>query len=116
MLKRLARLGSALIMPRSGDANPIFVMQLAVSAVGMVLSASMLFMGRDPAIYLPVVTSIVGYWLPAPKKPVQQSPSAMAEVADNDNTPATAARSAEDSAVVLSTARSNNAPRQESLS
>lgn len=48
---------------------PLFAMQLLVSAVGMGLSVVMLAMGRDPAVYLPVVTSIVGYWLPAPKRP-----------------------------------------------
>lgn len=48
---------------------PVFAVQLAVSAVGMALSVGMLFLGRDPAVYLPVVTSIVGYWLPAPKRP-----------------------------------------------
>jgi hypothetical protein len=51
--------------------DTVFRVQLAVSAVGLVLSAGMLIAGRDPAVYLPVVTSIVGYWLPAPSKAQQ---------------------------------------------
>ena len=48
---------------------PLFAMQLVVSLAGLGLGTAMLFMGKDPAVYLPVVTSIVGYWLPAPKRP-----------------------------------------------
>lgn len=48
---------------------PVFVMQLAVSVVGMGLSVARLIMGGEAAVYLPVVTSIVGYWLPAPRRP-----------------------------------------------
>lgn len=44
-------------------------MQLFVSIVGMVTSVGLVWMGRDPAVYLPIATSIIGYWLPAPKKP-----------------------------------------------
>lgn len=58
---------------------PLFTMQLTVSAVGMALSATMLAMGRDPAVYLPVLTSIIGYWLPAPKRPPEPFPLAPAE-------------------------------------
>lgn len=53
----------------SNGSSALFGMQLLVSGVGMVLSAGMLLMGRDPAIYLPIVTSIIGYWLPAPRAP-----------------------------------------------
>lgn len=59
---------------------PIFTMQLAVSVVGMGLSVTMLATGKDPAVYLPIVTSIIGYWLPAPKKPVVEAPTASSEV------------------------------------
>lgn len=45
-----------------------FGMQVAVSAAGMALGTGMLLTGRgDPAVYLPIVTSIIGYWLPAPR-------------------------------------------------
>lgn len=50
---------------------PIFAMQILVSVVGMVTSVGMLWLGRDPAVYLPITTSIIGYWLPAPKKPMR---------------------------------------------
>lgn len=51
-------------------ADPVFAIQLVVSVVGLGLSVAMLLTGRETAAYLPVVTSIIGYWLPAPgKKP-----------------------------------------------
>lgn len=49
---------------------PVFFMQVAVSAVGLGLSCAMLAQGRDAGVYLPVLTSIVAYWLPAPRRPV----------------------------------------------
>lgn len=40
----------------------------AASAVGVAVSVGMLACGRgDPAVCLPVVTLIVGYWLPSPR-------------------------------------------------
>lgn len=64
---------------------PIFTMQLAVSLAGMGLSAGMLFAGRDPAIYLPVITSIIGYWLPAPKKPDNRPETASSSTVQGTN-------------------------------
>lgn len=48
---------------------PVFTVQVLISATGMALCATMLAIGRDAAVYLPVVTSIVAYWLPAPTRP-----------------------------------------------
>ncbi len=48
--------------------DPVFKVQLGISVLGLVLSTAMLAAGRDPAIYLPVLTSIIGYWLPAPRR------------------------------------------------
>lgn len=48
--------------------DPVFCVQLAVSVLGLALSTGMLIAGRDAAVYLPVLTSIVGYWLPAPRR------------------------------------------------
>lgn len=53
----------------------VFRMQLLVSGAGMLLGVGMLFMGRDPAVYLPLVTSIIGYWLPAPQHPGDERPA-----------------------------------------
>lgn len=47
--------------------NIIFITQAAFSATGMVFSISMIAAGKDPGIYLPVITGILGYWLPSPK-------------------------------------------------
>lgn len=49
-------------------ADHVFRVQLGISVLGLVLSTVMLAAGRDPAIYLPVLTSIIGYWLPAPRR------------------------------------------------
>lgn len=62
---RVLRLASALLRPRQAWG---FGMQVAVSAAGMALGVGMLASGRgDAAVYLPIVTSIIGYWLPAPR-------------------------------------------------
>lgn len=53
-----------------------FGVQAAVSLAAIALSAGMLASGRgDAAVYLPVLTSIVGYWLPAPRWPKTVSPA-----------------------------------------
>lgn len=44
-------------------------MQLLVSGAGLALSVGMLASGRGEAsVYLPLLTSIIGYWLPAPRR------------------------------------------------
>ena len=43
-----------------------FFMQAAFSGIGMVFSAIMLFIGKEPSIYLPIFTSILFSWLPSP--------------------------------------------------
>lgn len=45
-----------------------YTVQLVVSMSGLALSAVMLLSGSDPAIYVPVAASIIGYWLPAPRR------------------------------------------------
>lgn len=54
----------------------VFRMQVGVSLVGLAVCAGMLAAGRDPAIYLPVLTSIVGYWLPSPSRTPSPPPPA----------------------------------------
>jgi hypothetical protein len=54
----------------------LFRVQLVVSGVGMALGVGMLIAGRDAAVYLPLVTSIIGYWLPAPQHPGDDPPPA----------------------------------------
>ena len=67
---------------------PVFAVQCAASCVGLALSAAMLIAGRDPAVYLPVMTSIIGYWLPAPRKPARQDPAeSVASVATHAGPP-----------------------------
>jgi hypothetical protein len=59
----------------------VFKVQLGVSAFVLVLSTGMLIAGRDAAAYLPIITSIVGYWLPAPsRQPQQQSVQSEASI------------------------------------
>lgn len=57
--------------PQSSDAARVamnnFEMQAIISLSVMTFSMGMLASGRgEPAAYLPVVTSVMAYWLPSP--------------------------------------------------
>lgn len=54
----------------------VFYFQAAISSTVICFSIAMLVTGHDPGVYLPIVTSIVGYWLPAPSLPKTISPEA----------------------------------------
>lgn len=46
-----------------------FEVQVAMSASMMLFSMTMLVTKRgEPGVYLPVITSIIGYWSPSPTK------------------------------------------------
>ena len=64
----------------------VFGMQAGMSVMVAVFSISMLASGRAESVYLPVLTSIVGYWLPAPRyrkpAPAPRAADADAAVAD----------------------------------
>lgn len=70
-----ASAASAAASAAAGAANwatggcPLFAMQVAVSTACLAFGLAMLAVGRDPAVYLPIVTSVVWYWLPAPRRP-----------------------------------------------
>ena len=69
----------------------LFGIQVGVSLTGLALGVGMLACGKDPAIYLPVVMSIVGLWLPTPKPcaaevpPVAAPQSSASSVGSPDN-------------------------------
>jgi hypothetical protein len=44
----------------------LFLSQFFFSAVGVGFSISMLVRGKDPSIYLPILTTIIGVWTPNP--------------------------------------------------
>ena len=44
-----------------------YAVQVVLSGMGMALGVGMLALGRDPAVFLPLVSSIIAYWLPAPR-------------------------------------------------
>lgn len=52
-----------------------FVVQAGVSFAGLALCGGMLAAGQDPAVYLPVATALVAYWLPAPRPPAPAHPA-----------------------------------------
>lgn len=58
----------------------IFTVQLAVSGVMMGFSITQIVLGKETNIYLPLLTSIVGYWLPAPRS--KSSEREVAEIYD----------------------------------
>lgn len=87
VLTRAVSAAAGAVVP-GGPSCPLFSMQLLVSVTGMGLSVVMLAMGRDPAVYLPVLTSIVGYWLPAPRRPAAEpAPEDRASVASVNRGP-----------------------------
>lgn len=68
-------------MPVSGDT--IFRVQAGFSLMSMVFCMSMIAVGKNPTYYLPVLTSIIGYWLPSPQnqKDASRPPAATQEPA-----------------------------------
>lgn len=51
-----------------GD-NFVFAVQCGFSLTTMLFCIGMLATDKDPTYYLPILTSIIGYWLPAPRGP-----------------------------------------------
>lgn len=43
-----------------------FCTQVAISSSTLMFCMNMLHRGRNPGMYLPMVSGIVGYWLPSP--------------------------------------------------
>jgi hypothetical protein len=41
-------------------------MQSFISCTALSFAMFMLYIGKDPGIYLPIVTSIISYWMPSP--------------------------------------------------
>jgi hypothetical protein len=46
--------------------NALFITQVMFGLLAFVFSASMLISGKDPGIYLPIMTGVLGYFLPSP--------------------------------------------------
>jgi hypothetical protein len=46
--------------------EPVFVVQTLVSLSSLTFSMYMLSQGQSPGLYLPVITAIIGYWIPSP--------------------------------------------------
>jgi len=50
----------------SNHKNVHYYLQAGFSFTGLAFSATMLFVGKDPSVYLPLFTSILFAWLPSP--------------------------------------------------
>ena len=46
--------------------EPVFAVQTLVSLSSLTFSMYMLSQGQSPGLYLPVITAIIGYWIPSP--------------------------------------------------
>jgi hypothetical protein len=44
----------------------IFAAQISISCSSLLFAMMMLYLGNDPGIYLPIITGIIGCWLPSP--------------------------------------------------
>lgn len=73
----------------------LYSVQLGVSAAALALSAGMLLAGGDAAVYLPVVTSIAGYWMPAPVPPPPEPEPLSTAASCEASSPTTADKPAE---------------------
>ena len=60
--------------------NALFIMQSLVSMFGLGFSAGMLIVGRDAATYLPILTSILFYWVPSPLNHKVEQPSGIPQI------------------------------------
>jgi hypothetical protein len=46
--------------------NLLFTAQIMISMSTLSFAMMMLYVGKEPGVYLPIVTGIMGYWLPQP--------------------------------------------------
>ena len=53
-----------------------FVVQVAITGTITAFTISMLAIGKPEGVYLPVLTGILGYWLPAPEYAKLRTPKA----------------------------------------
>lgn len=51
-----------------------FAVQVAMSGTVLAFTITMLALGKPEGVYLPVLTGILGYWLPAPDSSKLRSP------------------------------------------
>lgn len=70
-------------MVKLTGASALFLAQTVFSLLGTVFAIGMLATGHDAGIYLPILTGILGFWMPSPSgsfkdtaKSLQQPPSA----------------------------------------
>lgn len=70
--------------------NALFTIQVVFSALVMSFSITMLYIGKDPSIYLPVLTSIIGFWLPSPAQTLKQLPAPVPQPLPESVTPVAA--------------------------
>ena len=52
--------------------DSLFLTQVLFSAVAISFSITMLVIGRDASVYLPILTGTLGYWVPNPQSSQQQ--------------------------------------------
>jgi hypothetical protein len=60
-------------MSESSLSTYLFVTQVSISCSSLVFAMMMLYIGNDPGIYLPIITGIIGCWLPSPQHAVSRS-------------------------------------------
>jgi hypothetical protein len=58
-------------MPTPGT---LFAAQFAISSSTLAFCMTMLWSGRDPGVYLPIITGVLGYWLPSPSGGLARPP------------------------------------------
>ena len=63
-----------------------FAVQVAISGTVMAFTIAMLAVGKPEGVYLPVLTGILGYWLPAPDSSKLRTPKSASITPNNTST------------------------------
>jgi hypothetical protein len=60
--------------------NALFMSQCFFGVFGVGFSAAMLIIGRPPEVYLPVMTAILGWFMPSPLNHRLEQPSGIPQI------------------------------------
>jgi hypothetical protein len=58
----------------------IFATQVFISCSSLGFAMMMLYKGKDPGTYLPIITGIIGCWLPSPQHIAKEANNLQSDV------------------------------------
>ena len=63
----------------------LFAAQVSISSTTLLFSMFMLHKGKDAGVYLPMISGIVGYWLPSPHQNKNTSTASITSSSDTSS-------------------------------